>query len=62
MLVVVAIMGTGRLDSGPRIIRPPSTSGDAGMEGPFGEDVRDLRSVGEDLEAALARADARCGS
>ena len=61
-MVVVQIMGIGRLDCGPRIVRTlsvSSSSGDAGSDGPFGDEVRDRRKAGEDREAAFARAVAR---
>ncbi len=64
MFVVVQMMGIGRDDWGPRMVRTlsASSSGDAGSDGPVGDEVRDRRKAGEDREAAFARAVARCGS
>ena len=61
VLEVVTVMGLDRGISGPRMVRVASSSGDAATEGPLGDEVRERCIAGVDLDAALARAAARCG-
>ena len=64
VLLAVLMMGIGRLDCGPRMVKTGSfsfSSDESGADGPLGDDVRDRRSAGEDREAALAKAVVRCG-
>lgn len=56
------MMGFDRGTSGPCMVRPGSSSGDAAIDGPLGDDVRDRCIAGVDLDAWFARAAARSGS
>ena len=53
------IMGFDRAMSGPRMVSVDSSSGDAARDGPLGDEVRDRWRAGVDLDAFMAKADAR---
>jgi len=55
------MIGFDREISGPRMVRVDSSSGEAAIDGPLGDVVRERCIAGVDLDAALARAAARCG-